>query len=177
MSTVGNLLQRLLPSVSGPIGSLPIPPDMLRNFLRAQPAYNEQRERAAVVLDQGFAAYDAWQGIKPTLFVGGLIGMAASAYAMHKRKGRGHETWVLYGATFLASAAAAWVARPGTSPTAPPGVDGADGFNVVSAIDARRAKLKAQNPAFADQVFNRLAALPGVQGPLDANPIVKAAIV
>jgi hypothetical protein len=165
--------------VAGQVGSAPVSPDLLRGFLRQQPAYIDNRERAAVVLDQGFQVYDAWTKAKPAIFIGGLIGMALSGVALYKRRRTGPEAWAMYAASFAASAAATWVARPGTSTPPPPGtLPGEMGaFAVVDAIDKKRAELKRSNPYFADQIFMRLADTPGVREQLNANPLVKAAVV
>jgi len=169
-----NLLNRLLPSVSAPVGGSPVPPQLLRSYLRQQPAYNNNRERAAVVIGQGLAIYDTWVSLKPALFIAGLVGMAVSGTALYKRRSKGSEAWALYGASFLASAATAWATRPG--PSAPAGADSHQ-FDVVAAIDAKRASMHAQNPNFADDVFERVYEMPGVHQELDANPLVKAAIL
>lgn len=163
----------------GQIGSAPVSPDLLRGFLRQQPAYMDNRERAAVVLDQGFQVYDAWVRAKPAVFIGGLIGMAVSGAALYKRRKSGPESWAVYLTTFALSAAATYVARPGTVEPPPPGTspDEMGAYAVLSAIDKKRAQLKAVNPRFADQVFMRLAQTPGVREQLNANPLVKAAVV
>ncbi len=165
--------------VAGQVGSSPVSPELLRGFLRQQPAYNDNRERAAVVLDQGFQVYDAWVKAKPAIFIGGLVGMALSGAALAKRRGSGPEAWAVYLATFTLSAAGAWVARPGGTPPAPPGTMPGEmsDYGVVAAIDKKRVQLKQTNPYFADEVFNRLANAPGVREQLNANPLVKAAVV
>lgn len=165
--------------VVGEIGSAPVSPQLLRGFLRQQPAYNDNRERAAVVLDQGFQVYDAWVKAKPAIFIGGLIGMALSGTALYKRRKTGPEAWAVYLTTFVVSATGAWVARPGSSPPPPPGTLPSEmgDYGVLTAIDKKRTELKASNPYFADQVFNRLANVPGVREQLNASPLVKAAVV
>ncbi len=178
---------KLLPSavtqtvskVAGQIGSAPVSPDLLRGFLRQQPAYMDNRERAAVVLDQGFQVYDAWVKAKPAVFIGGLVGMAVSGAALYKRRKTGPESWAVYLTTFALSAAAAYTARPGTTNPPPPGTAASEmsAYAVVDAIDKKRAQMRAVNPYFADQVFMRLAETPGVREQLNANPLVKAAVV
>ncbi len=174
---MANLLSSLVSQASS--GSIPIPPDALRTYLRSQPAYNDNRERAAVVLDQGFRAYDAYVKAKPYLFVGSLISGAFSGYALYKRRKKGTEAVVLHSANLVISMAVAFITRPGTTPTPPPGTSAQDaaGFNVVATLDAKRKELKKTNPLFADQVFNRLAQMPGIREQLANAPLVRAAVV
>ncbi len=176
---MANLLQQLVGQASSGGGSLPIPPSALRAFLRSQPAYVDNRERAAVVLDQGFKAYDGYVRAKPYLFFGSLISGAFSGYALYKRRKRGTEAVVLHSANLIASIVVAFVTRPGTTPPAPPGTPPQDvaSAGVIAALDKKRAALKAQDPQFADHVFNRLAAMPGVREQLSASPLVAAAVV
>lgn len=158
-------------------GSLPIPPELVHSMLQAQPAYVVNRERAATVLDAGFRTADTYAKAKPYLFVGGIIGMVVSSVALTKRRARGAETWALWTAAFLASATTAWVTRPTLGgDKAPAGATPAQigAYGVVSVIDARRAKLKARDPNFADKVFARFDALPVVKSALDQNPLLKA---
>ncbi len=164
----------LAPATSG--GGIPIPAEMVKTYLQGQPAYVTNRERAATVLDAGFRTADAYAKAKPFLFVGGLVGMAVSATALTKRRARGAETWVLWTTAFVTSAATAWVTRPTGAAKAPAGSSAQtqSAFNVVGVIDARRAKLKAQDPNFADKVFARFDALPSVKATLDQNPLLRA---
>ena len=170
-----NSLMALLPSgASGaPTGSSPVSPDLLRSYLRAQPAYRTNRERAAVIIREGLGIYDLWATAKPIMFVGGLVGMAVSGAAIYRRRSSAKEAMVLYSVTFLVSALSAWVARPVSAPAnAPPGYGGA-----IAAIDEKRAELTADDPNWADETFNELAAMPGVEQDLDANPLLKAVIL
>jgi hypothetical protein len=159
--------------------SLPIPATMIKQLLSGQPAYTVNRERAAAVLDAGFKTADTYNRIKPALFVGGLIGMAASVYAMSKRHGRGGEAIATWATVFLASAATAWVTRPIANAAKPPAGSSAaaqNSFGMLAIIDKRRAELKAQDPNFADKVFARFDALPVVAAQLDASPLLKAVL-
>ena len=161
------------------LSSVPIAPGTLRMFLRAQPAYVDNRERAAVVLDQGFKAYDTYVAYKTPIFVASLLNAALSMWMLKQRRKRGPEAVALWSANLVASLGVAYVTRPGTTAPPPAGMSKEDAreFGVVSVIDARRAALKKTNPAFADRVFERMTSLPGIKEPLDANPLVKAAIV
>jgi hypothetical protein len=159
-------------------GSIPIPPDVLRSYLRSQPAYNDNRERAAVVLGQGFGIYDGYVKAKPFLFAGSLASAAFSGFALYKRHKKGAEAITLHSANLVASLIVAYLTRPGTTPPAPAGTSSGDvaGYNVIAGLDKKRAALKAKDPQFADKVFARLAQMPGVREQLAASPLVAAAI-
>lgn len=165
-------LSALLPSAgsSGPVGSAPIPPAALRSFLRSQPAYMANRERAAVLLREGLGYYELWTNLKPVLFVGGLAGMAVSGAAIYRRRKASKEAAVLYGVSFLISAGLAWVARPGAA--AATGQTG-----IVAEIDQKRAELSKTDPNWADETYQQLYQEPGIQPELDANPLVKALVL
>jgi hypothetical protein len=164
-------LQALLPSGASPqVGSAPIPPAALRSFLRSQPAYVANRERAAVLLREGLGYYEIWTTIKPALFVGGLAGMAVSGAALYRRRSASKEAMVLYGVSFLLSAGVAWASRPGAA--AATGQTG-----VVAELDQKRAELTAQDPNWADETYQELYQQPGIQPELDANPMVKALVL
>lgn len=168
-------LMALLPSgASGaPTGSSPVSPDLLRSYLRSQPAYKVNRERAAVIIREGLGIYDAWATAKPIIFIGGLVGMALSGAAIYRRRQSAKEAMVLYSGTFLVSALAAWVARPISPPAnAPPGYGGA-----IAAIDEKRAALTAEDPNWADETYQELAEMPGIEQDLDANPLLKAVVL
>lgn len=154
------------------------PSAMMKTYLQGQPAFQVNRERAATVLDAGFRTADTYAKAKPFLFVGGLIGMVVSAVALAKRRARGTETVALWSATFVASAATAWVTRPVLAAKAPPGASAQtqNTFSVLGVIDARRAKLKAQDPNFADKVFARFDGLPVMAEQIRQNPLLKAVL-
>ena len=173
---MANPVSSLLPSS---LSSLPISPEMVKSLLSGQPAFVVNRERAAAVLDAGFKTADTYNRFKPALFVGGLLGMAGSAYAMTKRHGRGSEAITTWSMVFLASAATAWITRPILGAAkAPPGSSAAtqNSFGLLAIIDKRRAVLKAQDPNFADKVFQRFDNLPVVKAQLDTSPLLKAVL-
>lgn len=172
-------LSAALSSLTAPGGStsLPVSPEMVKSLLQGQPAFTVNRERAAAVLDAGFKTYDTYARLRPAIFVSGLVGMGISGLMLYKRRERGGETWIVWAAMFAASTGAAWIARP--QPSVVPAqstLAGQTTFGILSAIDARRAKLKAADPNFADKVFQRFDALPVVKAQLDTNPLLKAAL-
>jgi len=83
-----------------------ISPSAVRTVLRSSPAYDTNRDRAAVVIHDGLAFMDAYVAAKPFIFAGSLIGLVASIYALWKRKHVGGEAMVIYGASALACAGA-----------------------------------------------------------------------
>jgi hypothetical protein len=167
-----NSLMALLPSgaVSGPVGSSPIAAPALRSYLRSQPAYMSNRERAAVLIKEGLGYYEIWTTAKPILFVGGLVGMAVSGAALYRRRKSAKEAMVLYAVSFLISAGVAWVSKPGAA--AATGQTG-----VVAELDEKRAELSKEDPGWADAVYQDLYQQPGIQPELDANPLVKAIVL
>lgn len=175
---MANLLSKIVSGNAG-MSDIPIAPNTLRTFLRAQPAYSDNRERAAVVLGQGFGVYDTLVANKTLIFLAAAANAVFSAYMLKKRRRSGGEAVALWSISLAASAGVAWVARPGTTDAPPPGMTGAQAtdFGIVSMIDHKREALRQKNPGFADDVFRRLTSMPGIREPLDANPLVKAAIV
>jgi hypothetical protein len=176
---MASLLSKVLgTNASGGI-NIPIPPETLRTYLRAQPAYVDNRERAAVVLDQGFKVYDTLAEYRTPIFLGAALNLVFSLYMLKKRRNQGPEAVALWSASAAASAGLAWMTRPGVTGTPPAGTpkDQIGDFGIVSMVDKKRAELKQRNPGFADDVFRRLSSLPGIKEPLDSNPLVKAAIV
>ncbi len=172
----GSLLDLLKPAAGG---TLPSQSDVVKNVLRNQPAYVDNRERAAVILDTGFRASDTYTKAKPFLFAAALVGMALSGTALYKRRERGAETITLWSAGFLASAATAWVTRPAFGAPKPPAnatEAQKSNFRLLQMIDQRRAVLRAQDPQFADKVFARFEAIPSVKAGLDSSPLLKAAL-
>lgn len=155
-----------------------VSPDIVRASLRQVPGYASNRERAAVVVDVGLRAYDAWVKAKPILFWGGLAGLVASGVMLYARRKRGPEAWAVYAATGVVSAAAAWVARPSgaAAPKPPPGTTDAAGFNLVTALDAARAERAKADPRWADKVWLRTVMLPGIKEEVDKAPIMRAVV-
>jgi hypothetical protein len=173
MSQAQSVAPAVLPMVAGPIS-----PDILRNFLRGQPAYNDNRERAAVVLDTGFKAYDTYAAARPFLFWGSLATAAFSGYALWKRKKKGAEAVTMWTTLMLGSVVTAYVTRPPAKPAPPaPGQPAPPAGGVVAMLDGMRAKRRAADPQWADKVYQRLADTPGVREQMDSLPILKAAIL
>ncbi len=178
---MANPLMNLLTSAtSGGAPASPLDPSsMVKNVLRGQPAYVENRERAAVVLDTGFRVADGYAKAKPFIFAGALIGMGVSGTALVKRRSRGAETITLWSAVFLASAVSAWITRPALgAKQLPANATEAQksNFKLLQMIDQRRATLKARDPNFADKVFTRFEEIPSVKAGLESSPLLKAAL-
>ena len=167
-----------------------VPPDTLRKALRASPAYATNRDRAAFILEKGLGAYDAYVTAKPGLFYGSLVTAFLSGYALYKRKGP--EAKTLYATSLVVSLAVAWFTRPSLTPapapasTAPgapaPGAPAPTGqaktdSEVLAGLDKMVAERKAKDPNFADAVFQRIVTMPGVKAEMDANPLVRAAVL
>ena len=170
MPSLLNSLSTLLPSGSGSVGNAPIAAPALRSYLRSQPAYVSNRERAAVLIKEGLGYYEIWTTIKPALFVGGLVGIAVSGAALYRRRKSAKEAMVLYTVSFLVSAGVAWVSKPGAA--AATGQTG-----VVAERDEKRAALTASDPNWADETYQELYQLPGIEQELDANPVIKAVVL
>ncbi len=170
MPSLLSSLSTLLPSASQPVGSAPIPANALRSYLRQQPAYRNNRERAAVLLREGLGYYEIWTTIKPALFISGLVGMAVSGAAFYRRRSASNEAKVLYAASFLLSAGVAWASKPGAA--AATGQTG-----IVAELDQKRAALTASDPNWADETYQELYQLPGIEQELDANPVIKAVVL
>ena len=162
-----------------------VPPDTLRKALRASPAYATNRDRAAFILEKGLGAYDAYVTAKPGLFYGSLVTALISGYALYKRKGP--EAKTLYATSLVVSLAVAWFTRPSLTPApAPastaPGAPAPTGqaktdSEVLAGLDKMVAERKAKDPNFADAVFQRIVTMPGVKAEMDANPLVRAAVL
>ncbi len=121
------------------------------------PVMQQAKARVGVIAHDGYAALDTYRAAQPYLFVGGLCGLAASIYALTKRRHVG-EAWALYSALAVGSAAVAWITRPGTTaaavaaqtgPNAPPG-------GLMVTLDSRAQSLAAQDPQFAQKALGRL---------------------
>ena len=44
-------------------------------------------------------------------------------------------------------------------------------------IDEKRAALTAEDPNWADETYQELAEMPGIEQDLDANPLLKAVVL
>lgn len=154
-------------------------PNMVRSTLRANTSYLVNRNRAAAVVHDGLAYYEKYEKARPYIFWGSLLGLAASSFALYKRRKKGPEAWAVYGATAVVCAGAAWVTRPvGESVPAAPGAPAASTGGVLGYIDRRVAALTLEDPRFADTTFKQLVAMPGIKTQWEqADPLVKAAIL
>lgn len=104
---------------------------------------------------------------------------AFSGYALVKRRKRGGEALTMWTTSLIISLGVAWLTRPFGGAAAAAGSSSAAGGSagVIAYLDAVRAKRNAEDPGWADRVFQRLADQPGVKEKLDTQPLVKAAIV
>lgn len=139
--------------------------------LQGDQAVQVNKERAAVVLDTGFRIYDGWVAARPWIFAGSLAGTALSGFMLYKRRTKSPETVAWWLASLVVSAGVAWVTRPQPAAATPAGTSSATA-TLLGMIDARRAELKATDPAFPGDVYARFEALPVVQANL--SPAVKA---
>jgi hypothetical protein len=157
-----------------------IPPDTVRAVAQSSPAYTVNRDRAAVVVHDGFSVWDTYVSIRPALFALSLIGMATSGYIGWKRRKLSWEAKAFYGSAFVGSAVAAYITSPwafGGAATASPAEQAAGG-GMVGWLDSKAAKLRMEDPRFADRAFQRLVNSPGVKPTWDTvDPLVKALIV
>lgn len=129
----------------------------LTSSVTRSPAVQQTRARLGVVAHDGYAALDTYRTWQPLIFAVSLAGLAASVYALTKRRRVG-EALVLYSATAVASAGVAWVTRPWSTaataatqsdPAAPPG-------GIMAMLDSRASSLAAQDPQFASKSLGRL---------------------
>jgi hypothetical protein len=142
----------------------------------AQSDANDTRERLAVVLKQGFGAYDAYVAAQPWIFGAGLLAMGVSGVMLWKRR-RTPEAYALYLTTFIAGAAAAWFARPFGGGAATPATPAqAGGPTIIERLDAKRREYAAEDPRWADRTWARVAAMPGVREQLDRQPLLRALV-
>ena len=116
-----------------------------------QPIVQEKRAQAAAVVDAYYQAKDTYTTVKPWLFIAGVVGAAASAAAVTKRRKVG-EAWALYTTTGVLSAALAWFARPAALRSAP-----APALAGPSWAATRAARLTATRPGWEAAAWDRLA--------------------
>lgn len=144
------------------------------SMIRSQvPGYETNRQRTATILHHSFNAFDTYAVARPALFWAGLFGMALSGMGLMKRARKGREeAGVLYTATFIASGATAWTARP-TEP-GPVAKQAAPEDQATAAyidwLDAEAARLERLDPQFASKAFLRLAHSPTVKPTWDHLP-------
>lgn len=144
------------------------------------------RERAAVLARQGFAAYDAWSAIRPALAIGGAIGVAASVTMLIKRR-KTPEAVALYALTLALSAGALVASKPldllgfggkpsPTKPSAGGAVAAAPSGSFLDWLDKKRASYTAEDPQWADRTMNRVKALPAVQDVIKQQPLIASVL-
>jgi hypothetical protein len=180
-----------------------IRPEDVRSIRRAIPGYEENRERAAVLVAKGQAAEAFYQRNRKWIFTGALCGMGASGYALWKRY-RIPEASVLYGSTFLLSSVVAWLTRPpaapagivpGAAPTpgvvapapAPPVPTGTPGTPLpatetpkggfVGWLDTERARRAKTDPQWADKTLTKAVGAGVVQPTWQSLPPYLQALV
>jgi len=162
-----------------------VSPSDVRNILRSTPSYVTNRDRAGAVIQTGLDAYASYQKAKPYLFWGSLVGAITSAYFFEKRGRRpdNREAMVLYGVSFAACAATAFITRPSKAvvpvDATPEEVEAAKGDSaMIGWVDTKVDELRAQNPNFADDAINRLVRMPGIKGQFQKmDPLIRAAVV
>lgn len=148
--------------------------------MRSNEYYATNRDRAAVLLHDGFNAWDVYTEIRPALFVLSLMGMVGSAWVGYNRRHTGWESKALYTTAFCASAGMAWFTRPGIFGGAATATEAeqAAGGGMVGYLDERADTLRAQDPFFADKAFKRLVQSPGVAPTWEkTDPVIQAFVV
>jgi len=157
-----------------------VSPDNVRAMARSNQYYNQNRERAAVILHDGFATWDTYVEIRPALFVASLMGMLGSAWVGYNRRDKGWESTALYSTGFAVSAITAWITRPGAFGGAATASDAeaAAGGGMVGYLDERAQLLKMREPNFVDASFSRLVRSPGVAPSWNkTDPVIQAFVV
>lgn len=162
-----------------------VPPDQVRAILRQSPEYVKNRNRVGAILADGLGVYNAYIAAKPALFVGSLVGAAASGYAfeMRGRRKKNTDAMILYGGLFALCAAVAFITRPVSAEAsvpedAPPGTPPSPQGATVNWLDRRVAAKVAEDPNFADQAFLELVQMPGIDTEFQRlNPLIQAAVV
>jgi hypothetical protein len=156
-----------------------VPPDLVRQSLRQSPAYVQNRERAAYVMDVALGYWDTYVAARPFMLWGGLAGAALSATMLYKRQGQ--EAKTLWTISLVVNLIVAYLGSPlfmagGKVPANVPPQD-QQGAGVLASIDAGVAARKARDPAFADRVWARVATMPGIREQMAANPLLRATVV
>jgi hypothetical protein len=157
-----------------------VPPSSVRALARSNPYYAVNRDRAAVVLHDGFSTWDTYVQIRPALFIVSLMGMAGSAWVGVNRRDNGWESNALYSGAFLLSTVTAWITRPGAFGGAASASDdeAAAGRGMVGYLDERAGELRMRDPNFADNAFQRLVNSPGVAPTWQkTDPVIQAFVV
>jgi hypothetical protein len=144
-----------------------IPAGQMRYVRKKIPYYEQNRERGALFVRKGFDAWDFYVKWRPVLFVASLATMAASSYAWFKRNTKSVEANAVYPGSFTLAAVSAYLTRPRGieqwfDPAAQP-TDAQDQEPLTAWVDEEVAKLKAQDPDFADAALTRLVNTPAVK--------------
>lgn len=123
------------------------------------------RARAAVMVDMGYGALDAYTENRSLLFILGLIGSCASGYMLYKRKGA--EARALYSISLVASAGLAWFTRPDALRSAPPAPAPGEPEPATPAesttrrslawLDQKAADNTAEDPNWENAAWSRLS--------------------
>lgn len=157
-------------------------PAPLRNLQSSAPIdlIRVNRERAAVLAKQGFAAYDTWKAMRPALAIGGAIGIVGSAVMLFKRR-KTPEAVALYTLTLALSAGALYVSRPldlmgFTTPEPTPPNDPAASNSFVQWLDQKRSDYAADDPRWVDRTMSRVRSLPAVQSAIQQQPLIAAVL-
>jgi hypothetical protein len=160
-------------------------PNDIRTLRRSIPGYEVNRDRAAVVIDRGFKYYERYEKLRPWIFLTALIGMGSTGYLWYRRR-RVFEAHPVYGGTFLASAAAAWVTRPRPAPKpAAEGGPSVPGYQpeskphpFVAYLDTKAQEEKLKDPQFTDKTFKRLMETDAIDDTWEETPeYIKALFV
>lgn len=157
-----------------------IPPDVLRNYLRQQPAYVSYRRRTAAGLQLGFDTWDTYLRWRPTIFWSSLIGAVGSAAMLYARRRQGPEAWGAWAASAVVNAGVAFVTRPtdATRAAAIAKDDPAGPNPVLVYLDTKADSYASEDPSFPDSTFRRLVNLPGMREQWQQLPeLAKAAVV
>lgn len=154
-------------------------PEDIRRLRTGIPGYEQNRERAAVVVQKGFLTHDRYQKARPFIFAASLASAVASGALWYRRR-RHAEAHMVYPAMFALSAATAYLTRPREdAPCPPPGEPAEAGDSAFLVyLDKEVAKAKAKDPRFADKVFQRLSRTCAVRSTWEGSPdYVKAMVV
>lgn len=121
--------------------------------------YDQNRARAAILVDTGYRIYDTYKRWQWVLFVLSLAGVAGSGYLLWKRWSSQEARWVWL-STGLASAGAAWFTWP--TPPAPPATVSTAGAPsetpaFIGWLDAMVASRTKGSPGWEGAAWTRLA--------------------
>lgn len=157
-----------------------IPPDVLRTYLRQQPAYVSYRKRTAAGLQMGFDTWDTYLRWRPTIFWSSLIGALGSAAMLYGRRKQGPEAWGAWAASTVVNGTVAFLTRPTEATNAAAAAkDDPMGPNPVLAyLDEKALHYQQADPDFPDSTYRRLVNMPGMREQWQQLPeLAKAAVV